>query len=158
MSQITWADKVTLDAQPDIARINKVIDVDMNEIKSAHNDTDNKLTNLNTYSTTEQVIGTWLDGKPIYRQCVYVSAFPNASYMTINLSSSNIDYLINMYGSAKTVLDNKSYCTPINNARPGASEYTFGAFIDGGDLRIATAIDRTIYSGYIIIEYTKTTD
>lgn len=46
MSQITWADKVTLDAQPDIARINKVIDEDMNEIKSAHNDTDNKVNDI----------------------------------------------------------------------------------------------------------------
>lgn len=42
MSQITWADKVTLDPQPDVARINKVIDDDMNMIKNAHNDTDNK--------------------------------------------------------------------------------------------------------------------
>jgi hypothetical protein len=38
MSKITWADKVTLDTQPDIARINKVTNEDMNEIKNAHND------------------------------------------------------------------------------------------------------------------------
>ena len=124
----------------------------------AINENNSQITNLNTYSTTEQVIGTWIDDKPIYRQCVYVSSFPNATSVIIDLSSSNIDYLIKMYGSAKTVSDNKVYCTPINNARPEATGTPFGAFIDGGNLKIVTAIDRTIYSGYIIIEYTKTTD
>ena len=46
MSQITYADKVTLNPQPDIADINKVTDSDMNMIKNAHNDTDNNLNNL----------------------------------------------------------------------------------------------------------------
>lgn len=49
MSKITWADKVTLDAQPDIARINKVIADDMNEIKNAVNDIDDK--KINSSST-----------------------------------------------------------------------------------------------------------
>ena len=46
MSQITYADKVTLNAQPDIADINKVTADDMNEIKTAHNDTDSKVSKL----------------------------------------------------------------------------------------------------------------
>lgn len=43
MSQITYGNKVTLNSQPSIANINKVTADDMNEIKSAHNDTDNKV-------------------------------------------------------------------------------------------------------------------
>lgn len=42
MSQITYADKVALSPQPDVADINKVTNDDMNMIKNAHNDTDNK--------------------------------------------------------------------------------------------------------------------
>lgn len=62
MSQITYADKVTLNPQPDIADINKVTDSDMNMIKNAHNDTDNNLNNLigvelynNTTGTTGNI-------------------------------------------------------------------------------------------------------
>lgn len=46
MSQITFADKVALNPQPDVADINKVTDNDMNMIKDAHNDTDNKVTEI----------------------------------------------------------------------------------------------------------------
>lgn len=62
MSQITYADKVTLNPQPDIADINKVTNSDMNMIKNAHNDTDNNLNNLigvelynNTTGTTGNI-------------------------------------------------------------------------------------------------------
>lgn len=75
MGKITWADKVTLDAQPDIARINKVIDEDMNEIKSAVNDNDNNITNIT---------GTIL----------WTNSNPTAiTTLTINLSSSDYDVL-----------------------------------------------------------------
>lgn len=46
MSQITFADKVALNPQPSVADINKVTDNDMNMIKNAHNDTDNKVTEI----------------------------------------------------------------------------------------------------------------
>lgn len=53
MSKITWADKVTLDAQPDVARINKVIDDDMNEIKSVVNDNDDIVGDLSNLTTPD---------------------------------------------------------------------------------------------------------
>lgn len=43
MSQITYADKVALNPQPDIADINKVTDSDMNMIKNAVNDNYSKI-------------------------------------------------------------------------------------------------------------------
>ena len=46
MSQITYDNKVTLVSQPDVANENKVTASDMNEIKTAHNDTDTKLSNI----------------------------------------------------------------------------------------------------------------
>lgn len=46
MSQITFSNKVTLVNQPDVANENKVTASDMNEIKTAHNDTDTKLGNI----------------------------------------------------------------------------------------------------------------
>ena len=58
MSKITFADKVTLDAQPSIAAINKVTAEDMNEIKSAVNDIDDKLSTItDLYTATGDVSG-----------------------------------------------------------------------------------------------------
>lgn len=58
MSKITWADKVTLDAQPDIAAINKVTAADMNAIKTAVNDIDDKLSTItDLYTATGDVSG-----------------------------------------------------------------------------------------------------
>ena len=31
--------------------------------------------NFNKYSTTEEVIGTWIDGKPIYRKVIQTTAY-----------------------------------------------------------------------------------
>ena len=155
MSQITWADKVTLDAQPDVARINKVIDDDMNEIKSAHNDTDSQVSGLTAYSTTDNVIGKWVNNKPIYRRCIYIASFPNSTTANIDVSNLNIDYIVNLYGYAK--VDN-SRGFPINNARPDTNmDSCIGVWYDT-TLKISTGLDRSNCSGYIIIEYTKTTD
>lgn len=77
MSKITYANKVAINENAEIPDINKVTDNDMNEIKTVVNNNDDelitintKLTNANTYSTTETVIGTWINNKPIYRKVV----------------------------------------------------------------------------------------
>jgi hypothetical protein len=49
---ITFADKVTLDPQPSVARENKVTDDDMNEIKSVINSKVGDVDNLDTTSNT----------------------------------------------------------------------------------------------------------
>lgn len=53
MSQITYADKVALSPQPDVADINKVTDDDMNMIKNAHNDINGTILWTNPNPTQE---------------------------------------------------------------------------------------------------------
>lgn len=67
MAKITFDNKVTLVSQPDIARENKVIADDINEIKSVVNNN----AGVCDYSTSEINTGkTWTDGKPIYRKVI----------------------------------------------------------------------------------------
>ena len=93
MSKITYTNKVALNVNPDVADVNKCNATDMNEIKQVVNENDDNvgdITQLNTtdktsivnainevnqndinkstYSTTEQVVGKWIDGKPLYRK------------------------------------------------------------------------------------------
>lgn len=56
----------------------------------------NELNNRDVYSTEEKVVGTWINGKPIYR-IVYSINVTETSY-TKNVSSLNIDTLIKING------------------------------------------------------------
>ena len=115
-----------------------------------------ELDTLTTYSTDEQVIGTWVDNKPIYRKCFYVSSFPNNTESKIDVSTSNIDFVVKLYGFAKTdIAGNKINGSPINGSRYNASYGTFDVFLDNDEISIVTGMDRTNYYGYIILEYTK---
>lgn len=48
------------------------------------------------YSTSEQIIGRWYDGKPIYQRTFTLSAttIPAQSWISTNIDSSNIEQII----------------------------------------------------------------
>lgn len=113
-----------------------------------------KLDNLINYSTTEQVIGTWIDGKPLYRKTVDCGLGPNAGRKDVPTGISNPDLVVNLYGFSV----DRGLCTPINNARPDNSAATNGAYFENGNIVIRTGVDRSLATFYITVEYTKTTD
>jgi hypothetical protein len=139
MSKITYTDKVALNVNSDIADINKVNASDLNEIKEVVNTNDDNTTNnsnaignlssLNTtnknnlvnsinevnnkfnYSTSEQVIGKWTNGKPIYRKVV-TGTVPKDGYPTVATGITNLDKVVSIslvlaYG------DNRQYFTSV---------------------------------------------
>lgn len=59
----------------------------------------NKPAGMENYSTNEQVVGTWIDNKPLYQK-VYTINSPTAStqYTDVNVTSLNIDTLVKMEG------------------------------------------------------------
>lgn len=52
------------------------------------------------YSTTEQVVGTWVDGSPVYEK-TFVINNPATGNNTITHNISNLDMLISVSGFAK---------------------------------------------------------
>ena len=160
MSKITYANKVAINENSEIPDINKIKDTDMNEIKTVVNNNDDdlitintKLTNLITYSTTETVVGTWTDNKPLYRK-VYIENNPTTgAWAYVNTDNTyNIKTYKGFYQRTNNRLDALSVgredampliCTIRNN-------------------QIEYKIDSTYASGkisaYFILEYTKTTD
>ena len=107
------------------------------------------------YSTTETKTNkVWIDGKPIYRKVINIGALPNTSSKDVNHNISNLDKIINYYGSAQT--SGGSYlCLPYASTSSGT---TVQLWANSTIVRVITGTDRTDYSGYIILEYTKTTD
>ena len=97
---------------------------------------------LNNYSTEEQVIGTWIDGKPIYRRTIEKNVSINANdWSTIEIAT-NEDVFINSFAYKRS-----------NNF---VGHFT-GTRIYNGKLQVI-GISITTENLYIVLEYTKTTD
>ena len=111
-----------------------------------------------TYSTGETFTGKyWIDGKKIYRKVINLGNLPNATVQrySIGLTLSQIN-IINTYGMARN--SDGSALSPIPNARQDLA-YSIGIFFDSTDkVGIDTKVDRSSWTGYLILEYTKTTD
>lgn len=111
------------------------------------------------YSTEEQRIGTWIDGKPLYRKVINAKpTISNSSYQTISIKH-NISDLKNVY-KCNAFLHNtgntQTYILPVETSATqaiGISE------INSTNIIMYSKNDA--WSGWIaeiILEYTKTTD
>lgn len=111
-----------------------------------------------TYSTKETVIGTWIDGKPIYRKVYEISSLPNKGRMYVACNIPNVQHVITMRGVMESSTEWDSM----------PSAYTNGTLIDSlviersgntlTNIRILNNFDRSGFSAFVLLEYTKTTD
>ena len=171
-SQITYDDKMSLTTSP-LPRANKCTAEDLNEIKQVVNEnglqtdaiennlenlTNNvtniitKVSNMSEYSTNETQIGIWINGKPLYRRVIPVDSFPNTENKSIPID--NVDVMINLKAYATNGTETYYLPSAYNSLNFDSVLYRNA----DNAIRIHTSSDRSAYSGYIIAEYTKTTD
>lgn len=178
MAKITYLDKVALNENTDIPDNNKVKANDMNEIKNVVNTNDanvGDLADLNTedisnivnainevndklnYSTEEKRIGTWLDGKPIYRKTMAIT-FPNNTTTSTAHGINNIDTITDLKAKWYDTSDKKFFNS---NLRYDSSSVYIKINADKSNIIIegkGTDWSARTNDGYISIYYTKTTD
>ena len=99
------------------------------------------------YSTAEQVIGTWIDGKPLYQKTFDLTSdvnIPSNTWTDVNISNSGMKALI--------------YIICANNA--GAALCGFSATLNtsGNNIRILQSRNAAVGVRYVTIQYTKNTD
>ena len=116
------------------------------------------------YSTEEQVVGTWIDGKPIYRKVISLNC-PTCSDngvfadATTDVSSLNIDFIMFKYVNISTsngeLLDYNGF-NPNEASKLGGQVWYYSA----GKVIYArhTLTDFNNCPITAIIEYTKTID
>ena len=107
-----------------------------------------------TYSTNEIKVGTWVDGKPVYRKVIegVTSDTPDTGYVISSIK--DMETLVSYTGS---ILDNNSVKHKIGTYLGG--EYNSVLYVDTSGnvyMRHGSAMVNKSYS--LIIEYTKTTD
>lgn len=124
----------------------------------------NYINSLQTYSTTEARVGTWINNKPIYRKVVSFNAPTQANTDTVVLSNvlSNCDEVTLFRGVFHAKFDvfwdissdysTSYYCTfyynKVNNEVRGKV----------GTAYIYDGVASNFNTGYVVFEYTKTTD
>lgn len=120
---------------------------------------------VNQFSTSEvKTHKKWIDGKPIYIKVIYVDELPNGyndnGIKSVATGISNMDYLIDMYGTYTGTGNHYFEKYPINYIRRDNSlcdistEY---GFYDNMGLIIRSQMGSG-YKGYVVLVYTKTTD
>ena len=134
----------------------------LNSLNSSKQDTYScdYINKLNTYSDEEQVIGTWIDGKPIYRKVVVynqtdtIGKENDITNITIPHNINNFKQIVNY-----SVVSSLGNILPILNGAKTVTQSTNVSFIDDTGI-IFRIINVTLAARtwYFTLEYTKTTD
>ena len=104
------------------------------------------------FSTSEQPTGVkWIDNKIIYQKTITITSLPDTTYQDYPHGIS-FDYIVKyegIYTDGSTYLQCNTCSTGSNNNN------AFRTFITANNIRITVASNRTSWSGYITIWYTK---
>lgn len=111
-----------------------------------------ELDGRSNYSTSEAVIGKWIDGRPIYRKVVDVGALPNNTHKDVAHEITNFDFAIRLYGYAKS----ESSCLVLPYVTVEDGNYQIALEISDTNVSVWTDYDRSAFNGTVIIEYLKT--
>lgn len=112
------------------------------------------LDGYDNYSTNEERVGTWIDGKPIYRKVINAGTV-SASNTNIG-SISNIDTLVSIKGTAYSSQFTQRYGIP--NVHSDISSFYINLLMAGDNVVIRFGSGTTSLEKVVaIIDYTKTT-
>ena len=124
------------------------------------------LPDADVYSTDETVVGTWIDGKPVYRK-VFKTTTPaaiNTPSNIINIAELQTDTIISVGGNVRATIEGGYYVFPVNIMQPTGSlalKFSITCWIRQSENVVAMNVIRESETNapcVIVIEYTKTTD
>lgn len=108
----------------------------------------------NSYSTTEQVVGTWVDGRPLYQKTYYDSNSwwsTNVEVLDANFTSDIYD---NFFVTDMHFMVNSTYINGSGNVGSAGMEVSCGS----SGLAISCVEGVTVTDLYVTIRYTKVAD
>ena len=114
---------------------------------SIGNDTD--------YSTTEKIVGTWIDGSPIWQKTVDFGSLPNATSKSVAHNISDIAFITNYYG---ITTNGNAFMTLPKSVPSDGNLAGIGIVCNKTQVEITAGTDRSSYTNtYITIQYVKAT-
>ncbi len=123
----------------------------INEVANNLDTTDSKF----NFSTTEKVIGTWINGKPLYQKTITGTVTSVTAQVAINIGVENVELVtklegFTLYGTADLMVPLNFYNNENLRSYAYASKGSVSLYYKSNDF-----LNKPIY---ITIQYTKTTD
>ena len=107
---------------------------------------DDKIEALGSYLATETDTGQTFLGAKVYRKVFAIAAYPNNTTLYIDHGITNLGVVLDLYGSA---VDSEGSGITVEYRNTLYLRYTLT------QIGIASTSDYSGYSGYVVIEYTK---
>lgn len=124
------------------------------------------ITGGNVYSTSEQIVGRWIDGKPLYQKTISATSQPNIDTWGSGYEiGASVDTIVKVSG--RLVLNNNAGTYVGNFTRPTAEYNDYITYIGTDNNhpslpnRIGVRVGKTEYTSRpftVTVQYTKTTD
>lgn len=112
---------------------------------------------LEEYSTTETVIGKWIDGRNIYRKVIDLRNASGQGVVPSNIPApKDIQFIIKLDGYGNNSANNSSNGFTLGSISGNAGRAMFWNKESNNTITIQQS--STFYYFFIVIEYTKTTD
>ena len=111
----------------------------------------------NIYTETERLVGSWIDGKPIYKKTVRYGYCPNNATESRPHGISNIDKIVKFDAFGWSDINNSLYPIPFVQRSNVNIQIQFSIGRVNIDIATGTDIFTTLYI-YVTMYYTKTTD
>lgn len=108
------------------------------------------------YSTTEQTVGTWIDGSMIYEKVIDLGALPNNTTKNVAHGIANLGLVISATFAA-TDGNGQYIIMPHVVANRDYIPYQVSVYATSANVVIEVGSNRSAYSGFAILRYTKTT-
>lgn len=106
----------------------------------------------NEYSTTEKIVGSWIDGKPLYQKTVNTGALPNNTQKTVSHGLTGTYRIVSIEGIALNTTN--GIYTPMVRSN-GANNFA-EAIVEGSNIIIETTFNGTSFTNsYVTLKYTK---
>lgn len=109
-----------------------------------------------SYSTSEvKTNATWIDGKPIYKKTIDFGSLPNNSTKNVAHGISNLGDVIDIRGTAKSSWG--TYQLPLVFSGSDVN-YITNVSVNATNISMSNSADRSGFTAYATLWYTKTTD
>ena len=108
---------------------------------------------LGSYSTEERAIGKWINGKTIYEKTINFGTLPNTETSQKSHGIANIDQIVGVEGVA---INDTNVTINLPYASAGETTANTSLIVNRTIILITTENNRTNYTGYITLRYTKT--
>ena len=106
------------------------------------------------YSTSETIVGEWIDGTPVYQKVVNFGALPNNTSKSVAHNITNMGYIISADAFMSKADYSAQYFIPVVNVSSLNGQVSLG--ITHTNIYITTKSDQSSYTiCYVVMRYTK---